>query len=62
MPKESPPRPVQEDHTAKGDRRDAPLPPGPPDADDIDFRRPDEHRSPGYSGPPGAGPNPTSSV
>ncbi|MGC3965284.1 MAG: hypothetical protein QM803_18745 [Rhodocyclaceae bacterium] len=62
MPTESPDRPVEADRTVNDKRRDAPLPPGPPDADDIDFRRPGEHRSPGYSSPPGAGPNPTASV
>ncbi|MFT4172744.1 MAG: hypothetical protein QM639_09315 [Rhodocyclaceae bacterium] len=54
-------RPVEEDHTV--DRKDPrPLPPGPPDADDIDFRRDRDHSAPGFSGTPGAGPNPTSSV
>jgi len=51
---------VAADHTAKDERKPgAPLPPGPPEADDVDFIAPGEKQSPGYRGVPGAGPNPT---
>lgn len=50
---------VAEDHTA--DPRPAsgkPLPPGPPDANDIDFKPTRNHQHPGFRSTPGAGPNP----
>lgn len=51
------------DHTAAGERKPgAPLPPGPPDASDVDFKKDDKGAGKGFSSVPGAGPNPTSGV
>ena len=54
-------RSVEEDFSADKPRENSPLPPGPPDADDVDFKADKDRSEPGFESIPGAGPNPTKS-